>query len=456
MSFAETDWDDLLQAIQEGRVIPIVGSELLRVADGDGETSLDRYLAQRLAVRLGVPSAELPEDGALNQVVCQYLGLSAQSKRERVYGQLRLIMNDVELPITPALKTLAAIRHFNLYVTTSVDSLLEKALASVRSTNPDVLVYTPASSDVHDLPCEMQALRRPVVFHLMGRISSTPDYVITDEDMLEFLNKLQSGKRPNLLFDELKVHHLLLLGCSHPDWLARFFIRLVKGAPLSTPRACQEFLADRRTVRDHNLTYFLQHFSYGTQLFLDGDAAAFVEELGRRYEQKVPKQTSVTVASPTHSENEPAQGAFFLSYANEDGAIAIEIAGLLRSIGADVWLDNKGGLSPGGDWDQLIQTAIRCSAFFLPLITKHTEDREEGFFRKEWYWAEERSLEMHKSVSFIIPIVLDDLDIQWTKVPKVFPQKHCIKFRPSEGHEAFVREMIRLLREYRKRGKHLP
>ena len=50
-------WDDLLDDIEDRRVIPIVGPELLTVATDGGPRLLYDWLAERLAAKLGVGRA---------------------------------------------------------------------------------------------------------------------------------------------------------------------------------------------------------------------------------------------------------------------------------------------------------------------------------------------------------------------------------------------------------------
>lgn len=65
-------WDDILEFIEEGKVIPIVGAELLSVPDGNGgDIPLQRLLAEKLAERLRVPAESCTGDDALHQVVWQ-------------------------------------------------------------------------------------------------------------------------------------------------------------------------------------------------------------------------------------------------------------------------------------------------------------------------------------------------------------------------------------------------
>ena len=51
-SFDEDAWDDLLNYIEERRVIPIIGPDLLRVQTDRGLMPLYEWLAGRLAARL--------------------------------------------------------------------------------------------------------------------------------------------------------------------------------------------------------------------------------------------------------------------------------------------------------------------------------------------------------------------------------------------------------------------
>ncbi|MGB6452719.1 MAG: hypothetical protein WBE92_18365, partial [Steroidobacteraceae bacterium] len=78
----------------------------------------------------------------------------------------------------PALEQLAAITDFDLFVTTTCDSLLESAINLERfggSPSTEVLSYAP--NRVVDLPAERDRLTRPVVYHLFGKLSASPTYV---------------------------------------------------------------------------------------------------------------------------------------------------------------------------------------------------------------------------------------------------------------------------------------
>src|SRR5580704_403952 len=147
----EDAWDDLLSYIEERRVIPIIGPELLMVSTERGPRLLFDWAAERLAARLNVDTAQLPRPYTLNDVVCVFL--AARGRREEAYVRLRSTIKDANFDPPPALRHLAAITDFDLFVSTTADSLLESAINLERgagSAVTDVLSYAP--NRVVDLP----------------------------------------------------------------------------------------------------------------------------------------------------------------------------------------------------------------------------------------------------------------------------------------------------------------
>lgn len=283
-------WEDLLAYIDDRRVIPIVGAELLRIPQETGDVPLSTLLARPLAAKLGVSDADLPDDDAVHAVVCRYVNARGAGRRQELYTRLHATLSDLKnsLPTPPALRKLAAVRHFDLFVSTTYDTLLARALDEGRfGGTPKTRSVAYAPNDVQDLPGPLESFRdQPIVYHLLGRSSVAPDYAVTEEDVLEFLYALQSDdRRPRQLFKELRKRHLLLIGNRFPDWLARFFIRLAKQDRLSGQRDSMEYVADRLTHGDENLVVFLKSFSH-TEIYAGGGAAEFVDELVRLYEDR--------------------------------------------------------------------------------------------------------------------------------------------------------------------------
>src|SRR5882724_4208445 len=121
-------------------------------------------------------------------------------------------------------------------------------------------------------------------------------------------------------------------------------------------------------------------------------------------------------------------GAVFLSYASGDAAAAERICTSLRAVGIEVWFDQS-ELRGGDAWDQTIRKQIKTCALFLPLISRSTHDRDEGYFRLEWKLAVDRCHLMAADKAFLLPVVIDDTrddderaperfrDVQWTRLP---------------------------------------
>lgn len=464
-------WDDLLEYVGERRVIPVVGAELLTVPDGaGGEIPLLRVLATRLAERLRVPAEDCTGDDALHQVVSRYV--QRGGRREEVYPRLRSLMKELSPAVPPILRELARIRHFNVFVTTTFDSLLAQALDEERfggAARTVSLAYAP--SHHQDLPADARRSDLPTVFHLLGRMSASPDYVITEEDTLEFFTSIQSeSKRPNVLLDELKSSHLLLLGNTFPDWLARFFIRIAKSGRLSLQREELEIIADRSMARDPKLVLFLKNFSYRTQIFEQGSATDFIRELSRRYLERFPCLPSVALAKEGPSSTSPAaslnpfasstpgpemkSGSIFLSYASQDAAAVRQLRDALDSAGLDVWFDQR-HLEGGDDFDQQIKRNIRACSHFVPVISANTQARHEGYFRLEWSLAAERAKLIAETVPFILPVVIDPVTEHDALVPERFLQVQWTRLPGGAATPEFIERMVRLIRDFRKRERGL-
>ncbi len=73
-SISEAVWADLLDFIQEGKLVPVLGPDLLRVAVDGVTLPLYTWLARRLVQVHGIALADLPPEFSLNDVVtlCKY------------------------------------------------------------------------------------------------------------------------------------------------------------------------------------------------------------------------------------------------------------------------------------------------------------------------------------------------------------------------------------------------
>ena len=133
----------------------------------------------------------------------------------------------------------------------------------------------------------------------------------------------------------------------------------------------------------------------------------------------------------------------FLSYASDDGQTARTIGDALTSFGLDVWLDQS-ELGGGDAWDQKIRRQIRECDYFMPIISARTEARLEGYFRREWRLAVERTLDMADDRLFLLPVVIDGTVEAQARVPEKFLAVQWLRLpegRPTPALEALSRRI---------------
>jgi len=449
VSFDDDAWEDLLNFIEEKRVIPLIGPELLTVETESGPQNLYTWLARKLAARLGIDTAKLPSPPTLNDVVVYFLG--HRGRREDAYTRIRTILRETTFVPPPVLRKLAEITDFDLYVTTTFDSLLEDAINSVRfggMRSTDVLAYAP--NKVTDLAVERPQFSRPLIYHLMGRLSASPTYVISDEDTLEFVCALQSEHYcPERLFAELEHNHLLLLGGGLSDWLTRLFLRLTKRRRLSDPRDVGEIFADSQIMREPGLVYFLQQVSSHTRLFSDG-AETFVNELHRRWMARRRGSATTITSIGTGAvrflppEREMPDHAIFISYAREDLAAVQRLKAGLDAAGITTWFDME-RLQGGDDFERKIQRNVSRCSYFIPVISATTQRRVEGWFRREWAWAVDRTRGMAEGAAFILPVCIDDTPESGALVSEKFLKNHWSRLPNGEPTPDFIARLQLLL-----------
>src|SRR5450631_1912828 len=437
-------WDDLLSFIEERRVIPIVGPELLLVSTERGPRLLLDWVAEKLARRLNVDIGELPQPYTLNDVVCWFL--SARGRREEAYVRMRSIIKEANFEPPQALRHLAAITDFDLFVSTTFDPLLETAINLERfngTPSTDVLSYAP--NRVVDLPTERDRLLRPVVYHLFGKVSASPTYVISDEDLLEYICALQSEHlAPEKLFHELEHNHLLFIGSNFTNWLARLFLRMAKRQRLSDPRDVGEVLADNHTSEDTRLMSFLQQVSVRTRVYMG--AEKFVDELHERWQARRKPANAASAAGSTGParfmppSREMPGHAVFISYAREDLAAVREIKAGLEAAGITTWFDID-RLEVGDDYDRKIQRNIARCSYFIPVVSATTQRRLEGYFRREWSYAMDRVRNMADGALFILPVTIDATTAADALVPDKFKALHFSQLPGGQVPSEFAQRL---------------
>lgn len=452
MAASEDFWDDILGHLRDRVLLPVIGPELVTMQDGDRRVTLSRLLGERVAARYQLDVSWGPHSG-LDEAVGAFLAVRGSREAERLYRVVNDLVSTLDPQPSEALRQLASIRDFRLFLSTTFDPLLARALNEVRfggEPRTRELWFSPNQSTAE----QQENAREPreadtVVFKLFGKASSTPQYAIHDEDVLEWLHVLltETARLPEWLADELKASPVLFLGCQLSDWVGRLLTRMTSKSRLSL-ESKQFFIVGESIAGSPALTRFFQTFGGGTRVqVLDADPAAFVAELSQRWQKRNPPEQAQ--ASPA-----AGKGSIFISYVREDADAARRLSAALADLGGDVWLDER-RLQPGDRWEEEILASIRREVrLFLPVISKHTESREEGYVFKEWREAVERAKGIPPGGRrFIFPVVIDagydGNPSRYRQVPDAFTASHWGQAPggdPDEGLVSALRDAIRDMR----------
>jgi hypothetical protein len=163
----EPFWEELLNRVEEGEVIPIVGPGA--VTFGPGDEVLYPWLAGRLAVGLN-PRLQFDNPPCDLEAVVDAQRRAGQPI-DRIYRHLHRIVEDPALRPGPTLAALTAIEPFKLLLTTTFDPLLIRASESAcagdhpKERHGAISIRDPSD----DLPKSLDELAYPFVYQILGR-----------------------------------------------------------------------------------------------------------------------------------------------------------------------------------------------------------------------------------------------------------------------------------------------
>lgn len=447
-AWEDDDWDSLLDRISDAKVgvIPVLGPDVAEVSG----RPLSRHLSALLAERLKLNPPDEDDECPLDTLLLDYL--RHQGTRDKFTEKFCSLCSRLDAPVPPSLQQIAEMEHFSIYVYTGFDSLLARALTAARGVEPESIAYAPGR--INDLTATFQEARRrdrPVIYHLLGEPSTSWDlWALTEEDRLEYYHALQSPtRRPDKLFGELMDKHLLLLGGGLPDWLARFFLRTIKGVPLSRNCGVRQVIADPTlySADNNRLRTFLTRYSPQTQLHPNTVTGVFIQELHSRYLARHPRKRPVALTPATELIEPPTEAppaSVFLSYAREDQAAVKRLYSGLCDAGVPAWFDHE-RLEFGDAYERKIFRAIDGARLFIPVVSHATQTRERRFFRREWEHAAKLLPSCHPDVPFVLPVFLDETKVAESSLPDSLTKFQAARLPGGEATADFVAVVKRAL-----------
>lgn len=399
----ETAWELLIDRIMNGEVVPVIGENIVL----EGKRTIKNVLINHIAAKEGVSS----KPRSFSQLLYDKDFAKGEEEKEKkrkkdeIYGRLSQLIHTNQAKFAPSemLKRVLSIQQFPFVITTTVDYTVENTMREIwkeRERDLKVLVFNNNPKDLSilgDISKESD-MEIPTVYYMFGKANSQRlnSFVVTDEDMLSFCQSwLTEDKHPQKLSRVLGDKFLLFLGCNYPDWLVRFIWYSMRQKLDSSGMLVDDEAED-------SLIDFLNRVNVNTET----NPEFVISEIERRVNKRMIEDNKYRFESPKDRTD------VFISYSRADSAITEKLYNALVKKGLNVWYDRK-NLAAGDMWLEKINTAVKTTKFCVVLLTKSmlSQANESHVYRKEWNMAIEHARGMSSKRGFIIPVLVDDIDL---------------------------------------------
>jgi hypothetical protein len=385
----ERDWENLLWNVRNRRTVLFVGPDL----GGGGETAT-AALTRRLAGLLREEGREV-EGLSLPAVAQQFeddklFGRSDLEREVANFYRLHAVAG-TEAEVYARLAPLPV----SLWITTRHDTGLEQALRTAekrvavgryhfRGANPSLALPTSAAA--------------PLLYRLHGWSGEPPSLVLTERDLLEFLENVVAQRPgvPESIGGLLQQRHttFLFLGFGLRHAYLRMLLRALKIDRVERSLAVEE--GTPPPGPDDTVLFY----SRGGIKLHDTQVAAFVAELARRFHE------SGAATAEAEDGLVAARARVFISYASEDALHARRLHEGLELAGLDAWLD-RARLEGGDRWDPTIAQEIDRSDYILVLQSLTLAAKVDAYVNKEIALALGRAQRVRAPFKCLIPLQIE-------------------------------------------------
>jgi len=402
------NWEKLLENIEVGKIIPVIGHGLYWIEkEGKGILLYD-YLADKFEEMYEITSPPCANHRFYTVM------LECLKKKnilpEKLAKELKKVIESEELIPCNPLVQLARIKGFHLFITTAYDEFLFRAISEVRKgSQVDSFGYSPTARYINDRIGEcLNNTSCTLLFHILGDFSCPS---LTEADILETILELQKDLKETQLnipiiklSTFLKKKSFLFIGCGYDDWLFRLFIRavaneeyLLQQKPHPNKFISDNLLDNKKDPFNEFPTFLM---NYQSEVYHICNGKEFVDTLFKKLEAEHPDQVIPLSVYPAK---------IFISFKRTNESAAVNLAENLRSDGFDVWLE---GIKPGDPVDEEILKAIEERTFFIPIISRESKKFEPtkgklGYYIHEWGWAYSNH-KAGRNPKKIIPVRIDD------------------------------------------------
>lgn len=433
-------WQQLLNEIDNGNVVPVIGPDLLvtpKLSEIDGRSeNLHQQLISYIAAQTGVKThprtfSQLVYDDNYRHIV--------RNRADQIYYLIHQILTNLrqigEINSQPSqlLTDLLGTRKFPFVITTSFSPIVEEVMKDVWG-KVNVLNFNNNPQDsIPERGGDIRTandLKDPTVYYMFGKYCNSKDrFVVTDSDMMTFCCSWIKGYGvPRNLTESLKKKYLLILGNNYSDWLFRF---VWYGLRTTT----NDMKSD--VVVNEGAEESLKQFMERLETFYQENPSEVIKRIKKDVEDRSMKKTFKTVYETD----------VFISYSRSDTVIAKNLYEALTAKGLKVWFDAD-SIKKAEDWEAAIANGIRNARLFVPILSKNIEQESiiPHEYRTEWNIAATLSSKMGGR-TFIVPFSENGFDFYnpLTRLPVEFTSRNATWFTDAtdvgEITEVILREL---------------
>ena len=409
-------WDELIEKIIQGEVVPVIGPEFLAKDDDDDTKWVNPH--QELINMLADFKGITPNHSSFSELL--YDDSFPASERKDIYDMLgkvfepeieelekgRIPKECVFHPSELLVRFLKTCK-FRFVITTSFTPIVEYALKGIHGPeNVKVMNFNNNPTGNDDLK-DTDAIQRPTVYYMFGRVCRQKErYVVNDSDMLAFCRSWLSNA-PSTLVSVLKNKYLLIIGNNYSDWLCRFIWYSMKTELQTEPKGM---------VVNPGANESLLQFMKRIDAFTRKDPKSVIDKIEALVTEREKSQERLKYQKPDMNTD------VFINYSRRDSEIVIKLYDELTAKGLRVWYD-KENLGIGDKFMEEIKSAIKKTRIFIPILSHHIEEEKNQShpYRTEWETAMEVASTYGRN--FILPICEKDFDYYNGNIPEKL-QKH--------------------------------
>lgn len=416
-------WDKLTQNIIEGKVIPVIGPELLTV----NNVNINKFIIDGLGRKLGMTTSPRSYSEIVYAPEYKAVFGKRDADRDRIYNVVNKVLAKTKFPATPQLERFLSIRQFPFVITTSFAPIVEQTMSQIWKNELRVMRFNNNPTQNDDIKTGAD-LRKPTIYYMFGKVcEGVKNYVLTDTDMLDYVSSWLSNDnkaRPKTLCNELKDKYLLMLGNNYSNWLFRFIWYSMRKSNLSHGMLAYDSLDDQ-------LINFLER----AETFTRQNTSEVIDQIITRLNKKLAENEVTKFNQPEENMD------VFISYSRSDSDIAEKLYEALTAQGKRVWYDKK-NLTDGGYFMDEIYKAIKTAKYFVPILSDNItkEKNDSHVYRNEWDTAFNVATSMGRT--YIIPIAETGLDFYKAAIPEKMQQHNAIFFSREDGINVVTEKII--------------